>query len=1404
MKKRLFALWLVCLMLCSLLPAAALAEGERSLAYESIYAASESRTVTVSGEKADNDQLFAGFVDREMGKKGGQGGGAKGVAKGSAGDSLPAPLYNFYTAIVPEIHKIAIGQRASTVFEYDLTELGEGELLSLPVKKFDDALQKQLNLLFNALEDDLPYDMYWHDKITGYFHDCSHRTSADGSRYEITTLQFSLAVDKDYRANDDRFTVNTAIGQRVETAADNARAIVAQNAVKSDYEKLRAYNKAICEAVTYDHDAVKKDHHGRYVVDHGDPWQLIWVFDGDPDTKAVCEGYSKAFQHLCDLTDFKSKTVQSIIVSGHAGGGHMWNIVRMEDGKRYLVDVTQSDAWMEYDGRYEKYFLIGADGGVFPSYQFYGQTRTFSSYSQAIYGEAKLTLSDQNYAPDGATITITAQPQSVWTQAGTEVTFTVEAAGSNLTYQWYTKAAGAVDWTLLDGETAKTLTLVASAENGGSQYYCLLQNGKGELATDVVTLNLGSGEGRFLEINETNFPDAAFRQWVMGNLAGGKDYMTREEVEQVITIEIYPATGITTLQGIEHFTKLEELGCDISQSKLTSLDVSKNTELKELWCNSTNKRDSNKLTSLDVSKNTKLEVLWCRFNRLTSLDLSKSTELTVLMCDGNQLTSLDLSKNTSLTSLDCSSNQLASLDLSKNRNLMLDDGVNVDPQQLPIQGLVPTGDKYTCDLSALLIDPAKVLMSDDYGLLNAEYCTYHGSGVFTFTKSVTSFEYMYRTGAGLLPMLVNVPLELREAPEPPNAPTITTQPDDKTVTSGSEAKFIVQVKEKDVSYQWYSKAPDGADWFVMEGMTSNTLTRTASVNNNGYQYRCLVKNKDDGWIWSNAARLTVILQPPVITTQPRNQTVKRGMQAKFSVKATGEKAIYVWYERENPESEWKALAGEEEDTLQIVAFRAIDGHQFYCHVSNPEGYVNSAVATLTVEPDLPVIKTQPKDATVKSGAEVNFKVKASGSGLIYQWYTRPDEDADWIEMEGENKDTLKVVASMAKNGRQYYCLVRNGDGSEESDAVTLTTTPVPLAIKTQPRDTTVKSGSKAKLSVKASGPSLQYQWYIKENGSAVWREIGGETKADCTFIASMAKDGAQFYCKVWNEDESMTSAIATLTVTPVPTIIKTQPRDAVAKSGSKAKFKVSASGADLHYRWFCREAGDDSWLPIDGAVKAEYGFTVNMSMNGRQYRCSVYNQDGELYTEAATLTVTPQPPAIKTQPKDTTVKSGSKAKFKVSASGPNLKYQWYERAGEDADWTEIQGAVKAELSFAAPLAKNGYQYRCRVWNDDETLTSCIATLTVTPQLPVIKTQPKDVMVKPGDKAEFKVKVSGKNVFYQWYRCDAADGLWVEIEGANKASYQIIAQESDFGCQFRCIASNADGWVWSNPATLLQR
>ena len=103
--------------------------------------------------------------------------------------------------------------------------------------------------------------------------------------------------------------------------------------------------------------------------------------------------------------------------------------------------------------------------------------------------------------------------------------------------------------------------------------------------------------------------------------------------------------------------------CSSNGANLTSLDVSKNKQLKKLTCY------GNRLTTLDVSQNTKLTVLSCHSNQLTSLDVSKNTELDVLNCKNNILNSLDISQNTKLTVLNCHNNSLNSLDISQNTQL---------------------------------------------------------------------------------------------------------------------------------------------------------------------------------------------------------------------------------------------------------------------------------------------------------------------------------------------------------------------------------------------------------------------------------------------------------------------------------------------------------------------------------------------------------------------------------------------------------------------------------------------------------------------------------------------------------------------------------------------------------------
>ena len=108
---------------------------------------------------------------------------------------------------------------------------------------------------------------------------------------------------------------------------------------------------------------------------------------------------------------------------------------------------------------------------------------------------------------------------------------------------------------------------------------------------------------------------------------------------------------------------LKGFNCSGNRSNLTTIDVSNNTQLKELKCYHT------QLSSFDVSNNTQLTYLDCSSNPLSSLDVSKNTQLTKLICFNNRLTSLDVSKNTQLEILDCSSNLLTSLDLSQNTKL---------------------------------------------------------------------------------------------------------------------------------------------------------------------------------------------------------------------------------------------------------------------------------------------------------------------------------------------------------------------------------------------------------------------------------------------------------------------------------------------------------------------------------------------------------------------------------------------------------------------------------------------------------------------------------------------------------------------------------------------------------------
>lgn len=163
-----------------------------------------------------------------------------------------------------------------------------------------------------------------------------------------------------------------------------------------------------------------------------------------------------------------------------------------------------------------------------------------------------------------------------------------------------------------------------------------------------------------LVIDETNFPDANFRSYVLASFdSNGDEKLDDEEIANVKYIHA-PAKTISSLKGIEYFTELLELNCDNNQ--LTSLDVSKNTKLVKLICS------KNALTSLNTSHNPLLKKLdiYNNNNKITSIDVSQNTELETLYIGRNPIETLNVKNNVKIMELQSELNNLTSIDLSNN------------------------------------------------------------------------------------------------------------------------------------------------------------------------------------------------------------------------------------------------------------------------------------------------------------------------------------------------------------------------------------------------------------------------------------------------------------------------------------------------------------------------------------------------------------------------------------------------------------------------------------------------------------------------------------------------------------------------------------------------------------------
>ena len=269
-----------------------------------------------------------------------------------------------------------------------------------------------------------------------------------------------------------------------------------------------------------------------------------------------------------------------------------------------------------------------------------------------------------------------------------------------------------------------------------------------------LPLNAFAASGR-VYINDENFPDKNFQNYLKDNVSGGKDYLTQKQCDSVKEVKMYGDYPVERLDGIIYFQNLETLYLTNAHN-LRTLDVSWNSALKDLSIGG-----CHNLTSLDLRYNPNLQELHCTGTGLTSLDLSRNPELEILVCAFVQMTQLDLSNNTKLTKVDCvkagltklnvkQCNLLKELDCSQNNLTELDAPDTSWLRKLncsdnPLNTLNVSGSKYLTrlDVSGTNLTALKL---NDYPWLESLQVRENNQLTQLELKNLPKLEYLYCDG----------------------------------------------------------------------------------------------------------------------------------------------------------------------------------------------------------------------------------------------------------------------------------------------------------------------------------------------------------------------------------------------------------------------------------------------------------------------------------------------------------------------------------------------------------------------------------------------------------------------------------------------------------------------------------
>ena len=482
----------------------------------------------------------------------------------------------------------------------------------------------------------------------------------------------------------------------------------------------------------------------------------------------------------------------------------------------------------------------------------------------------------------------------------------------------------------------------------------------------------------------------------------------------------------------------------------------------------------------------------------------------------------------------------------------------------------------------------------------------------------------------------------------------------------------------------------------------------------------------------------------------------------------------------------------------------INGHN--AHVTKHEDGTLTAIYTFPVTAKDKLTRiTAPGAITVANGTayyqDMNLPTQVN---IVTEGNTVDKANVTWDTVSGKYDPSVLTEQVVTLTGKVTCPENIDANGVPLTTRITITVSAAGIVGAPTP---SVESGTytenqKVALESSTEGATIYYTTDGAEPGRTTGTRYTGPITVPGTEGQSITTTLKAIAVKDGMQDSEVKTFTYTINI-PKPIVKHTITATAGANGSISPSGNVEVvEGADQTFTITANEGYEIESLKVDGAAVSTATSYTFPNVRAAHTIEATFKQK-----------ITVEKPSIGKQPQNVSVKAGEQATFTVAATGTDLKYQWQIDRNDGKGFADIAGADRASYTTSAVDKNcNGYKYQCVISNSAGSVTTGAATLTVTEDVtppvqptvkkPGISKQPQNVSVKAGEQATFTVKATGTDLTYQWQINRNNGKGFVDITGADKASYTTgVADMLCNGYKYQCVISNSAGSVTTNAATL---